>query len=179
MTKMTTRHCNICSTTKHVSDFYKNDARCKMCRTDNNIIRARAEALAGGRNAIYRLPPDERIALRRRAKEILVFERPRLKVTEGYVYMITNPAWPGWYKIGTALDAESRCRQYNTGTPYRDYEVYAVSPLLPQARESEQAFHRWVEDNLYCSAGFLRDREWFHLCPEAAELVEMQLSILT
>ena len=28
------------------------------------------------------------------------------KTKEGYVYIITNPAWKGWVKIGMAVDAE-------------------------------------------------------------------------
>ena len=30
------------------------------------------------------------------------------QLKEGYVYVITNPAWPEWVKIGMAIDAEDR-----------------------------------------------------------------------
>jgi len=46
----------------------------------------------------------------------------------GYLYLVTNPAYPGWYKIGSAKDAETRLGQYQTASPHRDYvlEFYAL-----------------------------------------------------
>ena len=43
--------------------------------------------------------------------------------TEGYVYIINNPCWDGWVKVGMAIDAEDRCKQYQTSSPYRDYKL--------------------------------------------------------
>ena len=45
------------------------------------------------------------------------------KSTEGQVYIIKNSAWLDWYKIGKAVDAEDRCNKYQTGSPFRDYEL--------------------------------------------------------
>jgi hypothetical protein len=42
---------------------------------------------------------------------------------EGHVYIISNPAWEGWYKVGKAVDADDRCKSYNTSSPLRDYKV--------------------------------------------------------
>jgi hypothetical protein len=42
---------------------------------------------------------------------------------EGDVYVIYNPAWVGWYKVGKAVDADDRCNSYNTGSPFRDYVI--------------------------------------------------------
>lgn len=42
---------------------------------------------------------------------------------EGYVYIIYNPAWDGWYKIGKANDLEKRLRNYQTGDPHRAYKI--------------------------------------------------------
>ena len=30
--------------------------------------------------------------------------------TQGEVYIVTNPAWKGWVKVGMAIDAEDRCK---------------------------------------------------------------------
>ena len=46
----------------------------------------------------------------------------------GFVYIITNPAYPGYVKIGKALDVLSRLNSYHTYSPKRDYK--------PQAEES-------------------------------------------
>ena len=42
---------------------------------------------------------------------------------EGYVYVITNKAWPEWVKIGRAIDANDRLRSYQTNSPLRDYWI--------------------------------------------------------
>jgi hypothetical protein len=47
----------------------------------------------------------------------------REEAPEGYVYIITNPAWPGYVKIGCAGDCKKRLAQFNTGSPSRDYEM--------------------------------------------------------
>lgn len=41
---------------------------------------------------------------------------------EKMVYLISNPAWPGWYKIGVALNWKKRWNSYQTGSPFRDYK---------------------------------------------------------
>lgn len=43
---------------------------------------------------------------------------------EGYVYIMINPAWDGWVKVGMAVDPEDRCASFQTSSPYRDYEIY-------------------------------------------------------
>ena len=43
--------------------------------------------------------------------------------TEGEVYIITNKAWKGWIKIGMAVDAEDRCKGYQTSSPLRDFKL--------------------------------------------------------
>ena len=57
---------------------------------------------------------------------------------EGQVYIITNPAWEGWVKVGMAVDAEDRAGGYQTSSPYRDYElVYVVDTEDRRATEAE------------------------------------------
>lgn len=41
----------------------------------------------------------------------------------GFVYAISNPVWPGWLKIGSALIVEERLAQFNTGDPYASYKL--------------------------------------------------------
>ena len=36
---------------------------------------------------------------------------------QGQVYVITNPAWEGWVKVGMAVDAEDRAGNYQTSSP--------------------------------------------------------------
>ena len=43
--------------------------------------------------------------------------------TEGEVYILKNPAWKNWYKIGKAIESTDRCNGYQTSSPHRDYEL--------------------------------------------------------
>lgn len=63
---------------------------------------------------------------------------------EGQVYIIVNPSWPDWVKIGMAVDAEDRCNGYQTSSPFRDYKVvYAVD--TKDRRKSEALAHKAAE----------------------------------
>ena len=44
-------------------------------------------------------------------------------IKSGYVYVITNRAWPEWVKIGKGADATDRFNTYQTYSPFRDYEL--------------------------------------------------------
>jgi len=39
----------------------------------------------------------------------------------GFVYVITNPAWNGYYKIGLTINLSKRLGTYQTASPLRDY----------------------------------------------------------
>jgi len=83
-------------------------------------------------------------------------------VKPGYVYIITNPAWPEWIKVGMAVDADDRCNGYQTGSPFRDYEVI-YSFETEDRRSSERDAHTLLEQ-------FAEDRrgEWFKIDTEYA-----------
>ena len=40
------------------------------------------------------------------------------KQKDGYVYVISNPAWKGWYKVGMAVDSQDMCGSYQTSSPH-------------------------------------------------------------
>lgn len=44
-------------------------------------------------------------------------------ISAGYVYAISNPAWPGYLKIGCAIDVNDRLNTYQTSSPFRDYKL--------------------------------------------------------
>lgn len=64
----------------------------------------------------------------------------------GYVYAISNPAWPDYIKIGSAVDVYDRLSSYQTSSPLRDYEivsyVYSKDRLL-----LESSIHDMFERN--------------------------------
>jgi len=84
----------------------------------------------------------------------------------GQVYIIHNPSFPSWCKIGMAIDAEDRLKQYQTSSPYRDYKLYKVYNT-DNRREAESISH------LILAEQHERRGEWF-VCPTnvAANLLD-------
>lgn len=41
----------------------------------------------------------------------------------GYIYIITNPAWENWVKIGITDNLDKRLQTYQTCDPYRAYKI--------------------------------------------------------
>ena len=77
------------------------------------------------------------------------------KSNVGYVYVISNPAWEGWYKVGMAIDAYDRCSGYQTSSPFRDYTV-EYCKYFEDRRESEQNIHTKLAEQKIERRG-----EWF------------------
>jgi len=84
------------------------------------------------------------------------------QIQEGYVYVITNKAWPDWVKIGMAIDAEDRLNGYQTSSPHRDY-VLEHSVYSNDRRKSEQQAHTRATKIALETNG-----EWFKLTVEQA-----------
>jgi hypothetical protein len=78
-------------------------------------------------------------------------------VKEGYVYLITNPAWTGWVKCGKAVDAEDRLRSYNTSAPHRDYKI-GFSVFSKNRHAAESRAHRLLK-----KAARAAKNEWFKI----------------
>ena len=83
---------------------------------------------------------------------------------EGQVYIIVNPSFPEWVKVGMAIDSEDRLNNYQTSSPFRDYMLnYKWSVNDRRAAESEA--HNQLQ-KLY-----ERRSEWFKCTPEKAQEV--------
>ena len=83
------------------------------------------------------------------------------QVKEGYVYVMTNPAWPEWVKVGMAVDAKDRLNSYQTSCPFRDYMLY-YSYKAKDRRKAESEAHSKLDEK------FERRKEWFRCTPEEA-----------
>jgi hypothetical protein len=86
-------------------------------------------------------------------------------IKEGYVYVITNKAWPDWVKIGMAIDAEDRCNGYQTSSPFRDY-VLEHTVETNDRRKSEREAHTKAAKLAKETSG-----EWFKLDVETAKQI--------
>jgi len=80
----------------------------------------------------------------------------------GYVYVITNAAWPEWVKVGMAIDADDRLSGYQTSSPFRDYELQ-YSVYCKDRRKLERKAHKAVG-----SISSDRNNEWFKASVEDA-----------
>jgi hypothetical protein len=92
-------------------------------------------------------------------------------IKEGYVYAITNPAWPEWVKIGMAVDADDRCNGYQTSSPFRDYSLEHVV-VSNNRRVSEAQAHKAAAKIAEEQRG-----EWFKISIEQAKDVLNKLSV--
>lgn len=81
----------------------------------------------------------------------------KLNVPEGFVYIISNAAWPSYYKIGMSQNPKLRLSQYQTYSPKRDYKLHHWSFWSDKA-DGERLVHKMYESTL--------DHEWIYLDTE-------------
>ena len=86
------------------------------------------------------------------------------KEQSGEVYVITNPSFEGWVKVGMAVDAKDRVKNYQTGSPFRDYNLY-YSKWFKDRRSAEKKVLKKLS-NISDS----KNGEWFKLDPLVAKL---------
>ena len=180
------KFCTSCNTNKSVEDWYKNktqtdglDVICKSCRTSYNkkynskyhhihnpIENAKAMYVNG--KYISRSHPLHKPG-RYKTFEGAAFSSLSNyeKSTGGHVYLITNPAWKGWVKVGMAVDANDRCNQYQTSSPMRDYKL-EYKKQFNNRRIAESQAHK------LCSKKALQQNgEWFKInIKDAIKLIE-------
>jgi len=83
---------------------------------------------------------------------------------EGQVYIIVNPSFPEWVKVGMAVDAADRLNNYQTSSPFRDF-VLNYSWDVNDRRAAESEAHSELQKM------YERRSEWFKCTPEQAQEV--------
>jgi len=105
----------------------------------------------------------------------------------GIVYILTNPSFDGWVKIGMSArnDIEARLAELNRPTnlplSYRAYAIYEVE----KPQEVEKHIHSLfdiIDESLHAretlSSGRIREREFFRISPERAFAVFKSVALL-
>ena len=92
-------------------------------------------------------------------------------IKEGYVYAITNPAWPEWVKIGMAIDADDRCNGYQTSSPLRDYSL-EHTVMSNNRRKAEAEAHKAASNIAAEQRG-----EWFKINIEQAKNILNNITV--
>lgn len=83
-----------------------------------------------------------------------MYYRPK----HGDIYVIYNPSFKGWVKVGCALDVKDRLKSFQTADPFRGYIVKYSIPV-DNKLESETKAHDRLEQS------FERKGEWFKAQP--------------
>ncbi len=81
---------------------------------------------------------------------------------EGQVYVIVNPNFSEWVKVGMAVDSEDRLNGYQTSSPFRDYAI--VSSWDVNDRRAAE-----TEAHIELQKLYERRSEWFKCTPEQAQ----------
>ena len=87
------------------------------------------------------------------------------KSTIGCVYVIQNPAWPEWVKVGKAVDAQDRLNSYQTSDPFRSYILHHHIEVTNRHKVELQV-HQELE-----IASALRHNEWFKITAHNAATI--------
>ena len=91
-------------------------------------------------------------------------------MSQGFIYIMTNPALHGMVKIGYATDVEARRKQLSTTALPYEYEVYATYETSGSLEDKK--LHKLI-DNLNPDLRVSSNREFFIMTPEEAyELLE-------
>ena len=167
---MTSKTCNTCETEKPLEQFNlsgggKRRNMCNVCFNNTHNTKTNPERMY--MNGVY-VPkthplwkPGRYVSPDNNAYDVSAEDG---KPVHGYVYIITNDAWPEWVKIGMADDAEKRLRGYQTCSPMRDYHLYEFYEVNDR-RAAETAAHKILHEQ------YKRRREWFRCSPQAADLL--------
>ena len=174
MKHINNKTCYLCNQTKNVSEYHKDSSqqdglqsRCKECRKDIEYEGHSKRMYVNGKYVSRKHPLYK--AGRFKTFEGAAFSSLKGYETtdEGYVYIITNPCWEGWLKIGMAIDAKDRCNQYQTSSPHRDYKL-CYSKFFDDRSSAEKKAHTLLKKESEDNKG-----EWFKIKQDIAqEIIE-------
>ena len=177
-----TKHCKKCNTDKPLSEYQKyiknginiGQSYCRDCRNSSNTWSAKTNPTTN--------PQRMYVNGKYVSKSHPLFKAGRFKTfegaafaslkgyettNEGYVYIITNPCWSNWVKVGMAIDANDRCNQYQTSSPHRDYKL-CYSKFFDDRSSAEKKAHTLLKKESEDNKG-----EWFKIKQDIAqEIIE-------
>jgi hypothetical protein len=124
--------CKDCNKEKNISEFYKISGK-EYYHAYCKICHSKKTKLDGIRN------------------------RDKEKSKIGFIYILENPLYPNYIKIGKTIHLNSRLTTYNTCSPFRDYYFSYVI-------ETEN--YKLIEN--YFKNKFLCKTEWYEMSKDQA-----------
>lgn len=76
---------------------------------------------------------------------------------KGYLYIVTNDAFPEWVKVGTTTNLKERLHVYQTCDPFRRYRL-VYSLFHPEFRTAEKK----IKETMKRFALEIKN-EWYHI----------------
>lgn len=95
-------------------------------------------------------------------------------MAKGYIYILTNPSFPDWVKIGYADDPQKRLDQLNrtecTPFAFRIYATYEVNNRLQDKKVHDiiDSLNPTLRSKDSLADGKVRVREFYNMSPEEA-----------
>ena len=174
---MQTKRCSRCKKYKDIDGFHKYkgskdglDHRCRECKRKHNKEnnpknnpKNNPEQMYVNGKYVSRKHPLHKPGRYKTFEDAAFSSLAKYELSkEGQVYIITNPNFRDWVKVGMAVDSEDRLNGYQTSSPFRDYALYKSWPVSDR-RAAESEAHTHLEKT------FDRRGEWFKCTPEEAE----------
>lgn len=154
-----TKVCNKCGVEHPVTHFYKNSTKaygvqgeCKDCwRTYD----AEQRMYLNGKR-INKTHPLWKPGRYKTLDDAWSHTEIDSRTVEGSVYVISNHAWQGWYKVGKAVKPEDRLNNYQTSSPHRDY-VLEYQEAFSNRNSAESSIHECLRSKVSTYKN-----EWFY-----------------
>ena len=165
------KHCAKCDTTKHIKEFHKDSTKvtgynsyCIPCQIVNARKNNKTAMYVNGKY-ISKKHPLHKPGRYKTFEDAAFSSLAKYELSvEGQVYIITNPNFEGWVKVGMAIDSEDRLNGYQTSSPFRDYFLHSFWAVSDR-RQAEATAHAELEKT------YERKGEWFKCTPERAKEV--------
>ena len=169
------KHCAKCDTTKHIKEFHKQtnskdglQSMCKACknkRDKNDHLKSNPLRMWVNGRFVPKSHPLHKPGRYKTFEDAAFSSLAKYETSvEGQVYIITNPSFAGWVKVGMAIDSEDRLNGYQTSSPFRDYFLHSFWAVSDR-RQAEATAHAELEKT------YERKGEWFKCTPEQAKEV--------
>lgn len=114
-----------------------------------------------------KLPRPTIVVTRSKLIDLPTFELGKTVVRDpalqGYIYVLIHPLRPEWVKIGSTVNLSKRLSSYQTGDPFREYEIVHYVKV-----DDRIAIEQWVLFNL--QKQYDRKNEWMRCGAETAIL---------
>lgn len=157
MTK--TKICNKCGVEHPVTYFYKNSTKahgvqgeCKDCW---RVYDAEHRMYLNGKR-VNKTHPLWKPGRYKTLDDAWSHTEIDNKTVEGHVYVVSNKAWQGWYKVGKAVKSEDRLNNYQTSSPHRDY-VLEYQEAFDNRNNAETIIHECLRSKVST-----HKNEWFY-----------------